>query len=259
MAEGISTIGAELLATTNATDYTRSFIQFTVDRWDNTPRTAVDAVCTLITPDGDVRRYVLGNACIGENMYVAKGLIQTPATEFLQIVSDERFTYLKDAGGACRDIRASQVVGQRLPSHDGKGVTLMKIEVDLVDHAHVTPITTHEQVRDAMLGNRVINARTSYVEPDGTRVRLDYQVRTCNVSGETGQWQVDTGRVLALSSPTRDGSDLANRLVPAYIVYNDWQYAEVAAQRSFAEEGIAARYDDVRCLSVTNELFIVDR
>ncbi len=248
----------ELLATMNATDYTRSFIQFTVDSWDNTPRTTIDAGCTLITPKGDIHRYVLGNACIGENMYASRGLVQEPGTEFLQIVSDERFTYLKDAGGACPDIRASQVIGERLPTYDGRGVMLLDISVELIDHPRLKPITTHAQVCEAMMANRVINARTSYVEPDGVKVVLDYQVRCCNVSGSSGRWQVDTGRILALSSVAREGDGLFSRLAPAYIVYNDWNYAELAVQRSSADGAAAARYDDVRGLEVLNELFVIE-
>ncbi len=242
----------------NTFDYTRSFVQFSTANPSNTPRTSVDAVCTLTGADGVARQFVLSNACIGENMYFDQGLVQRPGTEFLQIAShDDLFMFIKDAGGACPDIRKYQHAGDVMPTHDGKGITLTRVDVDLKHHAGATPLTTHEDACEAMLANKVINVRTTYADPDGTQVVMDYPLRCTNVWPEKQRWQVDTGRILAFAPADGDG-ETVERLRPAYIVSNDWHWAEIAIQSLSFDGSRAARYDNIHRIDAKNELFAVE-
>jgi len=242
----------------NTYDYVRSFIQFTVDAWSNTPRTAVDACCTVTTVDGATRTFMLGNACIGENMYVREDLVQQPGTEFLQIVSHDQFMFIKDAGGAKPDVLTAHRVGQVMPTYDGKGVTLKSIDISMVECTRCEPILSHEQACKAILDNQVINARTSYTDADdGSIVVMEYPVRCCNVAPEEAKWQVDTGRILTYAGRSASGHEIIECMAPAYIVCNDWDRAELAMQTLSHDGSRAARYDDIRHIEVKNELFIV--
>jgi hypothetical protein len=241
----------------NTFDYTRSFIQFTTANPSNIPRTSVDAVCTLTGSDGVARQFVLSNACIGENMYADKGLVQRPGTEFLQVASNnDLFMFIKDAGGACPDIRSHQRAGDIMPSHSGKGVELVRVAVDMKHHAQGTPLTTHADACEAMLDNRVINVRTTYSDPDGTKVVMDFPLRCTNVWPEEKRWQIDTGRILAFA-PASGSGELVERLRPAYIVANDWDWAEIAIQSLSFDGSRAARYDDIHRIDAKIELCVV--
>lgn len=243
----------------NAIDFARSVIQFTTRGPGNTACTMVDAACTMTFADETSKQFVLGNACISENMYVSEDLVQRPGTEFLQVVSadHDQFMFIKDRGGAAPDLRNACSVGDRMSTHDGKGTTLTNLLVRLIDCAGVQPLTTHEQVCTAMLEGRQLNARTSYTDPDdGAKVVMDYPVRCCNAYGEETRWQVDMGRILALAHPRGDGL-LVERFSPAYIVYNDWDWAELAILNQCDDGSHAARYEDIRRLDVRNELFLV--
>jgi hypothetical protein len=243
----------------NVIDFARSVIQFTTEGPGNTACTAVSAACGVTLADGTSKQFVLGNACISENMYVKENLVQRPGTQYLQVVStdNDQFMFIKDRGGASPDLREACSVGSHLSTHNGKGTTLINLTVKMNQCADVRPLTTHQQVSTAILEGQCLNARTSYTDPvDGAMVVMDYPVRCCNAFGDEDRWQVDTGRILTLAHP-QTGDLLVERFAPAYIVCNDWDWAELAIFNQCFDGSHAGRFDDIRRLDVRNELFLV--
>ena len=144
----------------NTCDYSSSFLQFTTDRPPNTAVGRVGATCELTLNGGTPKQYVLTDECICETMYVSKNLVQRPAAEFRAIASSEEFMFLKDTGGAGRDLRESHRVGEVTSTHDGKGTSVERIDITLAQFPQAQPLESDEQICEAILGNRPITGRS---------------------------------------------------------------------------------------------------
>ncbi|HUV08255.1 MAG TPA: hypothetical protein VMX75_11030 [Spirochaetia bacterium] len=128
-------------------------------------------------------------------------------------------------------------------------------------------IDSYGEIRDAILGNKILNARTTYTSEDGRmRYRLDYPVVVCNVPHDQEGWQIDTGPMLVpdpgLSGPP--DPDFSSPLPITclnlgYIVFNSVDWAEIALRRptGVGTGGGATQHFSkiVRLNGVTNEIF----
>lgn len=211
----------------NQIDFARTQLRFSTTRVNDTPRLNVDAVCTLTEPAKGPRRYFLTCACIGEAMYVREGLIHEPVHEFNLIAAPGReFMMIKRYANASLDMLTALTINDTMPTHDGRGAKVVELEVSEVFHAAVQRIEDYAAFREALLGGKLINGRTSYTTADGLRVTLDYPARTVNVAHEQEAWQVDAGPILMpLSLPT-NSTRLIERLDMAFLVFNCFDYAE---------------------------------
>lgn len=245
-------------------DFGRSHLYFRTTRVNHTPRLLLDAACTLRQTDGTEKTYYLTCACIGEAMYVQTGLIHEPVAQFNLIAEPRRqFLMIKRHASAAHDIRSAQKFGDVMPTHDGKGAKMVDLDVKVSRHARTTPITTYEQFRDALLNNRLINARTTYTDDNGkSTVIMDYPCKTVNVAHDKPAWQVDAGPVLmpAVSGPV---TLEVERLDQAFIVYNRFDYAECVIRRrtSLGTDPAAGEnhhYSLRRNLTCRHELFEVE-
>jgi hypothetical protein len=243
----------------NRNDFSRSFLKFTTNHAQHTPRLQVDALCTFHPAGGAPLRYALTSPCICETMYAPADLVQRPPAVFLMIASTEEYMMIKDFAGARPDAREPRRVGEAMSTHDGKGSTMLRIEIDRVEFPRVRKIESYEDIREAILGNRVLIGRTTFADADGARVELDYPIRVCNIPHTRRGWQVDTGPVLFPQGAP--GGSLVARLAPAYVVYNAWDWAEFAILRlntPGAPAAPAAQFTDIRRLAVVNEIFRVE-
>ncbi len=244
----------------NKTDYMRSFLQFTTDHTDHTPRAQIDATCRLVAPDGSACEYVLNAGCISENMYVPKNLTQEPASEFLMIASRSDYMIMKDFSSARPGLCEARRVGERMSTHDGKGSAILRIDISMVEFSQARKLVEYDEIREAILGNRPLNGRTTYLHEDGkTQVVMDYPIRICNVPRAQRRWQVDTGRVLAAVRPMTAGLAVT-QFAPAYVVYNDWGWAELAAftlSPTPGQESCAPHYGAIRRIEAKNEIFCI--
>ena len=231
----------------NGFDYGRSYLRFRSDRVNHSPRLQLDASCVVRTAGGQERRFVLTSPCIGERMYVETGLIHEPPFEFLMVgehqaeyaIHRRRRTVERDEREVHRFDEAMQTVG-------GVPARIRELDVHLASYDRVEPIETYEAFRDALLENRPVNGRTSYLAEDGqTTVALEYPAKTMNVAHDRPAWQVDAGPLIVpdLSRPLAPDEPLVGRFDLAYLVFNRWDYAEMAI------------YSRVRGLTVRNELF----
>ena len=246
--------------TTPDYDFSRSFLQFTTGRVNHTPRLRIDAVCAFVSPDGAARVFVLTAACIGEKMYAQDCLVHRPPSEFLMIASaDGEFMFLKRHADAANDVREAHRVGETMSTHDGRGAAMKKIEIVLAPAARARRIETYAEIREAILGNRALNGRTSYLDADGrTRIVMDYPIVVCNIPHDREMWQVDTGRVLAVKHAASGGLTVA-RLAPAYLVFNSWEWADLAIlDAEPVGGGRSAAYSDIRRLEARNDILLLD-
>lgn len=248
--------------TPNDYDYARSFLQFTTERTNHTPRMQVDASLRMRLPDGGEKEYFLTVPCISETMYAAADLIQRPSSEFYMIASqnDEFMTIKKHASSAHDARRLPLHVGELMPTHDGKGTRMQRIMVAMKRFSRARRIESYEDIREAILGNKVLNGRSTMLDSDGkTQIMMEYPIKTCNIPHDRRQWQVDTGPVLVATDPMADGKPIT-RLNRAHLVCNSWDWAEIAALAVTPIDGAAAttHYSDIRRIVVRSEIFSVE-
>jgi len=246
-------------------DFFRSFLLFRSSRVNHTPRLQLDAVCTMTTADGVARQFVLTTACVGENMYVAEGLVQLPPYEFVMIAQHRTEYAIRKRGAiTAEDVREARRFGEAMPTYSGQPTRVTELDVHLLPLDPATPLSSYEAIRDAMLAHRPITCRTSYeAEVAGggaARVTLEYPAKIVNVQHDRPNWQIDTGPILV--PDVRSKSELfVDRLELAYIVFNSWDRAEVLERRptpvtpAGAQGPQTTHYSAVRRLGVRHELF----
>lgn len=239
-------------------DFSRSYLFFRTTRVNHTPRLRLDAACTL-TRDGRQRHFFLTCPCIGEAMYVERDLIHDPVAEFNIIAAPrDQFLMMKRHADAVHDVHSAHRFGETMPTHDGRGAQVVDLDVKLSRYAAVHPIQDYGEFRAALLNGLPINGRTSYTEPDGTEVVLDYPANTVNVAHDKTSWQVDAGPIVMPTIAKDEAGKLeVERLVLAYLVYNRQDYVE-AVIRCPAPMGDATTnfYHQHHNLDCHNELFV---
>ncbi|MBI2193431.1 MAG: hypothetical protein HYU36_15760 [Planctomycetes bacterium] len=247
-------------------DFSRTFIHFRSNRVNHTPRLQADASCTVRQPGVEARTFYLSCACLGENMYVARGLVQVPTCEFVLLAEPDReYGYIKKYASSDKDIRESHRVGEPMKTHSGIPATVLSLRVFPAHLASAHALTDYDGIRRAHEENRPVVGRTRYLAEDrSTEVVLEYPVKILNLAHDRPLWQVDTGPVLLPIEPLqvpKAGSPLASRLGLAYILYNGWGGAEVAIREETAlgppgNRALATQhYTGTRVLDARNELF----
>jgi hypothetical protein len=246
-------------------DFGRSFIRFRTTRVNHTPRLRADAACTLTQPDGAHRRYFLTCPCVAEEMYLERGLIHEPTAEFLLVMApQDQFLMMKRHADARHDTRGVHRCGEVMPTHDGRGATVVELDCSLAYYNRAAKIESYAQFREALLENRLICGRTTFVEEDGVEVVLEYPANTVNVAHDKEAWQVDAGPIilpLPVSKKDAKGLDVT-RLDTGYLVYNRWNYAEAVLRRrtpldSPHEDAPSTNFFSLRrSFDCRNELFV---
>lgn len=257
---------ASALPAVNDIDFGNSYLRFSTMRVEHTPRMRLDGVCTFLPERGEPRSYFLSCSCVCESMYLATGLIQRPIAHFNIVLSPGReFMIFKRHASAARDVRSAHKLGEVMPTHDGRGATMVAIESNPRRFRKVSPIRTAGEFRAALLGDRTINGRTTFLDADGsTRVVLDYPAATTNVANREEAWQVDAGPLLFPVRAPGAGRLEVERFDLAYLVYNRLDYAEAALGGPAALDPDATggpathHFTGVRALACRNEIFAAD-
>lgn len=243
----------------NTFDFSRSFLRWTSTSNNHTPRLQVDAVCTL-TAGGAAKSYYLSTMCTGETMYADRDLIHQPADEFAMVFcpADREFMFSKSYADPELNVHEVHRLGEAMSTHNGKGSPLVEMSVHMAQHPAVRPLTAYAEIREAILGDKRLNARTEYLSEDGrTQVVMDYPVKICNVAHGREMWQVDTGLVLLPDFTAK--SPLAIGLLRAgYVVFNRWDWAEVIHRPPRPPRGVKSWFSATRRLTVRNAIFCVD-
>jgi len=245
--------------TTN-TDFARSFLQFTTDHSRHTPRLQLEAACALTTA-GATKEFFLATPCMSERMYRDAGLVVEPSSLFWLIAShNDQFLMQKCHASMAHDVREAHCIGEKMSTQDGKGATMQKLEITIRRFDRIRKIETYEEIREAILSNKIMNGRTTYADGE-TTVRLDYPIKICNIPHQQQNWQIDTGPIV-MPDPLLTGDLPVARLNAAFIVFNSWNWAEFALRRATpvgTGGGQTQHYSGIlRLENVTNELFCAE-
>jgi hypothetical protein len=238
-------------------DFSRSFLRFTSDRVNHTPRLQLDALCRVTLPAGTSRELVLTAPCLGESMYVASGLIHQPPFEFVMVAEAAvAFAVVRHHANAADDLSEAHRVGEAMSTRGGVPARVTTLDVTLRRFSGVERVRDYDDFRRVLLADRPMVGRTSYNIGQGALVELEYPIKTGNVAHGMPAWQVDAGPVPWLDSV--DAELLVGRAGLAYLVYNDFAWAEVARRvpTPLRDGGPAtAHYGAVERVVVRNELF----
>ena len=243
-------------------DFARSFLFFGTDRVNHTPRMQLDAVCTLRDRSGAERRFVLTCPCVGENMYVHEGLVQSPGYDFLMIAEpDKEFAIYKRGANSALDVHEGHRMGEAMSTHSGVPAHLRRVDITVQNHTAVEPITTPEDFKAALRASRPMVCRTTYTAPDGaTTVVMEYPAKIINAKNDTPNWQIDTGPIL-IPDHARAVEPLAMAFDLAFIVFNRWDYAEIIRRRPTAvgkaDDLRTTTYSEISTLDARNEVYAV--
>jgi hypothetical protein len=247
----------------NTYDFARSFLQFTTDHADHTPRLQIEASCALTAADGVTQEFFLAAPCMSEHMYRDADLAIQPTSLFWMIARhNDQFLMQKCHAATAPDVREAHRVGERMSTSDGTGATMLKLEITTRHFPRVRSVETYKEIREAILSNHVLNGQTSYTGADGTtQVRLRYPIKICNIAHGRQGWQIDTGPIV-MPDPSLSGELAVARLNAAFILFNSWTWAECALRRATPvgpNGGQTQHYSDVlRLDNVRNELFCAD-
>lgn len=244
----------------NDIDFSRSFIRWTSDRVQHSPRMQIDAACRIIE-DGKARDYYLSTPCAGESMYGPKDLIQQPAYDFLMVFSPAgEFMFIKLRGDETRNLVEVHRVGETMSTNDGRGAPMLDMQAHVARLERVRELRAHGEIRESILGYRIITARTTIASSDGrSKAILDYPVKCCNVLHSDERWQVDAGPVLLPDVRQNPPWSIA-AMRSGYIVFNQWNWAEAALRRANPGEDAnpGSVFSRTLRLDVENHLYTAD-
>lgn len=246
-------------------DFSRSYLYFRSTRVNHTPRPQLAAICTVHAPGQAARTFYMTCPFIGEEMYLEREFIQEPIYEALFIfVPREEMMVVKRHASAAHDVRSAFRFGAVMPTHDGRGSTVLELDAHVTPHVKASRIDSYETFRTALLDNHPIIGRTTYTDGSGARIVLDYPANTVNVAHDKEAWQVDAGPiVMPLHDWPKadDGKLQVEALELAYLVYNRWDYAEAVLRRPMpiSDSGAATNhYSMRRNLECVNEMYAID-
>lgn len=203
---------------------------------NHTPRAIIESSCTITAPGSseEGKRFFVGCSCATEAMYVETGLIHDPMAEFRFIFApNDEYVMVKWHADGAFDVRAPHKMGESMPRHGGGRTGLDAFWPRLRYHKEQRQISTYAEIRAAHMcevpWTGQINARTEFTMQDGTRICLDYPVKTSNIANSEEQWQMDCGPLLMPRPVPASGQRmdiLGDCLSLGYLVYNRLDYAE---------------------------------
>lgn len=242
-------------------DYSRSFLQWH-SQWDNIPRCAIHASCRLLTMEGNEREFFLAHPCAGENMYAAGDLIQHPTVDFTMTCErGNEYMIVKVLADDPVELRMAHRVGEAVPTRDGRGSRITKIEVQMRSFASVRELRTDREVSEAMRANLPMMGCSSFVADDGKATfASEYPVTVMNARPSDHRWQIDTGPVLVPDMSLKPELTVA-LFRQAYLVYNSWDWAELMMRQPTlaAKNGHhVMHYSSPRRVAMKNQLFAAD-
>ncbi|MBT5876959.1 MAG: hypothetical protein HOH43_26285 [Candidatus Latescibacteria bacterium] len=223
-------------------DYQRSFLTFRIDTLKKKPQTVaqkppytlnnaripLDSRCIINEKaTGRLMSFVLGVSCKTEQVGVDEGIWHDPNADFKPVcsVSGDQFMALKAFDVANKGVMlyppslGNQPERQIIKAEE----TFDSLNVDLTE---VTGriMTSAEEIVEAVLGNRLINARTE-IESDRYTAVIEYPVKTINANERDYIYQPDTGPVL-FPDMNVDPDDLIGGFDVAFVAFNTPHWAE---------------------------------
>ena len=163
-----------------------------------------------------------GAPCRGEYTIADRNLFTVPSSEFRMAFSRERT--LKIAGRPSAEQEdmslSDELLADRFQAH----------KIDIRSREDVTELRTAEEVIEATLANDMLNARSTYKDPRGVSVSVEYPVNLINLDEAGGKFQVCTGPVIVPDIATWDGTDV-RRVFLAHAAFSAFDHVEFILRR----------------------------
>lgn len=182
----------------------------------------LEAKCTIVDKtQGQSTELFVGAPCRTEYTIAQRNLFQVPSSEF-------RF--------ACsRELRLAIA---RRPSHEAEAVESVPLaevfqahSLNVRNFSQTTALSSVAQIVEATLANRILNARSTYVDGvTGLEVTVEYPVNLINVETENSEFQVCTGPLILPDLQTWDGVNV-HRVFLAHVAFTAFDHVEFILQR----------------------------
>ena len=251
------------LSTEQVLDYSRSFAINTSARdgvEQNTCRTQLLARCSLPDDAGVVRDFFLGKECIGEYMYLDRGIAQVPTSEVCIIFSAEDSSLLKKFVNHDNDVIQAGEMTVARRGFDGSYANWTSLRF-VCDWRVARPLSSTEAVIEATLAGEPMIGRTTLTSEAGSEAVLEYPIPYVNVHPPDNRFQVDVGPILYPDTGST-AALMVERFQLAYVMYNEFDRGEFALRvptRVAADQpGDTLHYSEVIRTSARHELFSFD-
>lgn len=183
-------------------------------------RVTYDAKCDITnTKTGETEELFLLSPCRSEYTIPKEEFFQLPSGEWRVVFS-----------------RTHKIPLARKPSTEEEKSKAG--ELNLADtrfttrtHSNFAVLTSAQQVIEATLANKPVNARTTYAdEAAGYSWAIEYPARTMNLNVEEGLFQVDTGPIPLPDMNSYDGKR-PMRAFLSYVAFSEFDSAEFILRR----------------------------
>ena len=222
-------------------DFHRSFFTFRIDSLKKQPKTVshkppqtlnnaripIECRC-LITEkgSGETHEFFLGANCKTERVGVDRDIWTEPNADFIPICSRTQWLVLKAFDRADKNVPLYPPSLGVQPERQ-----LLDVE-EAFDSLRIDPVEvqgealeTAEEVVEAVLANRLLNAKTQ-IETDQYVAVIDYPVRTINANERDMMYQTDTGPIL-FPDLTREPGNLIDGMNVAFSAFNEPTWIEM--------------------------------
>jgi hypothetical protein len=220
------------------TDFSRSFLKFSVDVQKKPPETVshkplftlnnvrIPLECRLqiAAKQMDYREeFVLTASCKTERVNVDHDIWTSPNADVFFVFSASRFLIVKTYDYVGRQVPLyPPSLGMQPERHAGlvqNAFDAVRIDIAV---AEAEPLASTARIIDGALSSQPLVAATE-IENDRYIARIEYPVKVINASERDGFFQTDTGPVL-LPDLSREPEDMLEGLELAYSAFNspDW-------------------------------------
>jgi hypothetical protein len=233
-------------------DFDHSYMTFFGRDQGNIARIRLDAACTLVDGrSGESRAFYLIAPCRSERMYLDSQLFQMPNYEFCGIFAADECLIIRTHWNSERDNREYGRNTERFA----------RVELDIRTHAMARALADDRAIYQATLANEPLVAWTElFDEASGTRVTIEYPMKTINVLPAGQRFQVDTGPLL-LPDFASDAARPIERFDLAHVVYHRLDQTEFVVRRPVAVAGATGPavtdYSVIRTYPARNTIFSV--
>lgn len=190
----------------------------------NNARFSLESFCRVtrgVGAESHSTDYILSSSCKAEQVHVTENIWHEPAADMCLVASADEFLVIKSWDRNNRGVMLSPPsLGPQPERQAGRIVdafTDLRLDRRTVEGQ---PLTTTEQIVDAVFQNRLLVSQSEFSLPGGVHVVVDFPVKVINVSEREMFYQVDTGPVLVPDESAYDGRHEISKMRLAFIAHN---------------------------------------
>ena len=255
-------------------EFHRSFFTFRIDTLKKQPRTVshqppftlnnaripIECRCRITEKSTEeMCEFFLGANCKTERVGVERDIWPMPNADFVPVCSRTQWMVLKAYDSVGNGVMFHPPSLGKQPERQVIDVdeTFDSLRIDVAESTHGEVLETPEAIVEAVLANRLLNARTR-VESDRYTADVDFPVKTINANELDMIYQLDTGPVL-LPDLSREPDDLIGGMELAFVAFNAPTWVELIVRVPTAVSGDVRvhHYSKVVRLEAQNQIIAV--